>query len=237
MKKILITGGSGLLGKELVKINSDIIAPSHSELDVTNIDNLLHDLGHWYRPSTIIHCAALLDRKIFTRHPEKAIETNIIGSANLAIACIKYNIRLVYLSTDYIYPGTKGNYRETDPILPFNFYAWTKLGGEAAIRGVKNHLIIRTSFGPAKFPYTHAFDNVWRSKEYVHNIAPDIYEAANSSLIGIVNIGGIRRTVYEYAKEENPNILPIKEQHSEFYVPTDTSLNLTKWKNYKNGII
>src|SRR5690349_19691724 len=107
MKKILITGGSGLLGQELIKINSGIVAPTHTEFDVTNADNVLYDL-EWYHPNIIIHCAAILDDKILKKEPYRVIETNIIGTSNLAIACIKHDIRLVYLSTDYIYKGTKG---------------------------------------------------------------------------------------------------------------------------------
>lgn len=234
--KILLTGGTGLLGKELIKIDPSIIAPTHSELDITNLDNVYSSLS-WWRPDIVIHCAALLDEKTIKNHPNKAIETNIIGTANISIVCSKYKIRLVYLSTDYVYKGDKGNYNEDDELLPFNFYAWTKLGGEASIRGVKNHLIIRASFGPIEFPYSHAFRDRWRSKEYVDEIAPKIYEAAKSPLQGILNLGGERKTVYEYAKERNPDILSIKQQDSGFEAPYDTSLNLTKWKNYKNGII
>jgi dTDP-4-dehydrorhamnose reductase len=237
MNRILLTGGTGLLGQELKKIDPSIDTPTHNEMDITNYDNILYDCQGMYHPNIIIHCAALLDDKIIKKHPNKAIETNIIGTANVAMVCNKLKIRMIYISTDYVYKGDKGYYKEEDELLPFNFYAWTKLGGEASTRGVENHLIIRTSFGPSKFPYTHAFSDVWRSKDYVENVAKDIYKAAISGLLGVVNIGGSRKTVYEYAKERNPDILPMKEKHSEFYVPSDTSLNLTKWKNYKNGSI
>jgi dTDP-4-dehydrorhamnose reductase len=236
MSRILITGGTGLLGKELKKVDSSIFTPTHSEFDITNLDNVLYDCQELYHPDMIIHCAALTDEKLSRKSPEKAIETNIIGTANIAMTCIKLGIRMVYLSTDYVYPGISGNYKESDPVYPFNIYAHSKLGGECSVRGVKNHLIIRTSFGPSKFPYSHAFSDVWRSKGYVENIAKDIYKAAISPLLGVINIGGERKVVYDYAKEQNPNVLPIKKIHSEFEVPKDTSLNLTKWNNYKNGI-
>lgn len=233
--KILITGGSGLLGQELLKIDSEIISPTHTEFDITNIDNIIHDTQFYYRPNIIIHCAALLNDKEISKHPEKAIETNIIGTANIAMTCIKLGIRLIYLSTDYVYQGNKGNYNEKDELLPFNFYAWTKLGGECSVQGVKNHLIIRTSFGPSKFPYKFAFEDAWRSKSYVDEIAKEIYLAALSPLNGIINIGGEELTVYDYAKQRNPDIKPIKSTDAGFNVPWDTSLDLTKWNNYKNG--
>jgi len=235
-KKVLITGGSGLLGKCIKNLYPDIISPTHTEYDITNIDNILYDT-QWYKPDIIIHCAVLIDNKSINEYPHKIIETNIIGTANLAITCIKLGIRLIYLSTDYIYPGDKGNYKEIDPIKPFNFYAWSKLGGECAVQGVKDHLIIRTSFGPSEFQYKEAFTDRWRSKEYVHKIAPDIYRASVSNLQGVINIGGKRRTPYEYAYETKQDVIPIKGDESKFKTPYDTSLDLTKWNNYKNGII
>jgi dTDP-4-dehydrorhamnose reductase len=69
--------------------------------------------------------------------------------------CLTRKIRYVYLSTDYIYKGDRGNYKETDTIMPFNLYSWTKLGGETSAVAVKNHLIIRTSFG-GQFKYKKA---------------------------------------------------------------------------------
>jgi dTDP-4-dehydrorhamnose reductase len=237
--KILLTGGSGLLGTELLKLNPNIISPSHADFDVMNGEEVVHDITFFYKPELIIHCAAILDVKTLENHPAKAIETNIIGTANLAIACIRNNIRLVFISTDYIYPGTEGNYKETDPILPYNFYASTKLGGECAVQGVKNHLIIRTSFGPSKFPYKQAFRDVWRSKDYVDVIAPMIYEAATSELTGVLNIGTDRKTMYSYAKERNNEVEPVLVADSGFDAPWDTSFNLDRWNNYKkqHGII
>ena len=81
------------------------------------------------------------DKKI-----SKSIDLNIIGTANVVKICEKYKIKLIYFSTNYIYPGKKGNYKENDPILPINSYAWSKLGGECAVRLYKNSLILRTNF-------------------------------------------------------------------------------------------
>lgn len=235
MKRILLTGGSGLLGQELLKINPSMISPSHTDLDVTLQENTIHDLSFYYKPDVIIHCAAILDPKKLETRKDEVINTNIIGTANLAIACIQNNTRLVFISTDYIYPGTEGGYKETDPILPYNFYSWTKVGGEAAVKGVKNHLIIRTTFGPSKFPYKQAFRDRWRSKDYVDIIAPMIYAAAIGDVQGVLNIGTDRKTLFSYAKERNKDVEPVFTQDSGFDAPWDTSFDLTKWNNYKNG--
>ena len=57
----------------------------------------------------------------------------------------KKNIKLIYFSTNYVYPGKRGNYKEEDPLLPVNNYAWSKLGGEAAVQMYSNSLILRVS--------------------------------------------------------------------------------------------
>jgi dTDP-4-dehydrorhamnose reductase len=67
----------------------------------------------------------------------ESIKKNIIGTANLCIAANKYNIKLIYTSTNFVYPGTKGNYSEKDALLPFNNYGWSKLGGECSCNDVK----------------------------------------------------------------------------------------------------
>lgn len=231
--KILLTGGSGLLGTELLKLNNNIIAPSHSELDINNKEEVLSYINK-INPDIVIHAAAVLDNRVLENNPEIAINTNISGSANIAIACIKNNIRLCYLSTDYIYQGTRGNYIEEDEILPFNFYAWTKLGGECSVKGVKNHLIIRVSFGKSEFSYPVAFSDKWSSKDYVDIIAPMILEAALSPLTGILNLGTDRKTLFNYAKLRNSEVKPIKLADTSFFTPYDTSLNLQKWFNYKS---
>jgi hypothetical protein len=66
---------------------------------------------------------------------------------------------LVYISTDYVFAGEKGMYKEQDELLPQNKYAWSKLGGECAVQMLDNYVIIRLSFGPDIFPYKAAFNN------------------------------------------------------------------------------
>jgi len=230
--KILLFGGSGLLGQSLLKLNEEIIAPSHSEVPIEN-KALVFDFIEKHRPDIVINSSAFIDNRRIEKDPTIAIETNIIGSANISMACIKYKARLVYISTDYIYKGDKGNYKETDEILPFNIYAWTKLGGETSTMGVNNHLIIRTSFGSDKFAYKVAFNDKYASKDYVSVIAPMIYEASISSMIGILNLGTERKTLYDHAKQKS-DVTPIRLSDTYHSTPVDTSLNLQKWIDYKS---
>lgn len=232
--KIVLLGGSGLLGQQLSYLNSDILAPKHSEVDVTDGDQVNRYLAK-IQPEMVIHAAAITDNRLVESDPADAIRTNIIGTAHIALNCLKRKIRLVYISTDYVYKGDRGNYKETDELLPFNKYAWTKLGGEASVQCVENHLIIRTSFGPAIFPYRQAFSDKWTSKDYVDVIAPLILEASLSPLTGILNLGTERKTIYSYALARNNGVRPINLQDKAYNSPYDTSFDLQKWLRFKGA--
>lgn len=231
--KIILFGGHGTLGIELQKINPELICPKHSEVNLEDAYEVHKCIEH-HKPDIVINAAAILDNRVLEMTPEKAISTNIIGAANVANKCIASNIRLVYISTDYVYRGDRGNYLETDEILPFNLYAWTKLGGECSAVGVKNHLIIRTSFGKSAFSYPQAFIDKWSSKDYVDKIAPLVYDAALSPITGVLNIGTERKTLFAYAAQRNSHVKPVKLSDTNFFTPYDTSLNLQKWINYKS---
>ena len=227
--KTIVLGGTGLLGSELKKLDRDLVCLGKSDCDISNIYHL-SDLFTIKEFDTVILAAAELTKApIF-----ELITTNIISSSNVAKACLLANKRLVYISSDYVYPGTSGNYKETDPILPVNNYAWSKLGGECAVRMVPNHLIIRTSFGASDFPHDTAYNNLWTSKDYVDVIAPMILEASKSNLTGIINIGTEKKTMLNYAIRRNPDITgkPLTDNSS----PKDSSLNLSKWKSFHKSI-
>lgn len=211
-----------------------MLAPSHAELDITDAAAVRRFVAS-HKPDIILHAAAMTSNREVEADPERAKKINIEGTANLVRACDGTRIRFVYLSTDYVYKGDRGNYAETDDVEPFNLYAQTKLAGENEVRRVPNHLIIRTSFGASDFVYPDAFCDKWSSKEYVDVIAPTILEAARSPLTGILNLGGKRRSLYEYASERNPHVNRIKRHESEHRSPADTSLNLDRWNDYVHG--
>ena len=81
--------------------------------------------------------------KIHKENINKSIEINIIGTANIVRACKNNNTKLIFFSTNYVYPGKKGPYSENDNLNPINNYGWSKLGGESAVRMYKNTLILR----------------------------------------------------------------------------------------------
>ena len=76
------------------------------------------------KPKYLLHLAGLSrPMKLHDKDIEQSIDKNIIGTANITKACSEYNIKLVYMSTCYVYPGLKGNYDEESPLLPINNYA------------------------------------------------------------------------------------------------------------------
>ena len=220
------------MGKELLKLNDSIICPTKKECNITDIDKV-DKLVEKIKPDVVINAAAITDNRAIDKDTISAILTNIAGAANISAICEYKSIRLVYISTDYVYKGDRGNYNESDEILPFNNYAWSKLGGECSTRLVKNHLIIRTSFGKNTFDYREAFIDKWTSKDYVDIIAPLIYEAALSPITGVINIGTERKNLFKYASKRS-EVKPVKLTESNHLSPYDTSMNLQKWINYKS---
>ena len=227
MQKILLTGGSGLLGKEILKLDPTILAPSHAEMDITDLASVVKIL-ETAKPEIVLHCAAATKPPEHEKDPELGIVANIMGTATIARACIRLGIRMVYTCTDYVYVGP-GPHKETEPIMPpdtYNF-GWSKLGGEAAAHMVPNSLTLRLSFGPAPFPWEKVYVGQWNSKLYVDEMAPLVLGAAQSSARGVMNIGGPRTTLEAYARRTRPDIQTIPKPQ---WVPEDTSLDLTKMK-------
>ena len=220
--RIAITGKSGLLSTELQKIFPEIIVLDSYDYDIT--DPYLARKIMIKDPDIIIHAGAVTDSTFVKTNPTLAINTNIVGTANISNYCIQHQKRLVYISTDYIYEGTVGNYKETDPILPYNEYAWTKLGGECSVCLVPNHLIIRTSFGSDEIFYENSWTNQLISKDYVDIIAPMILKSSLSNTIGILNIGTEAKSVYEYVQKRNKTN-PIQKE-----ISTNFTLNTEKYE-------
>ena len=228
---LIITGGSGILGTELKKILPKANYPSHKEFDITKTETM-EDYLKGKEIKCIIHCAAITNLQEIKKDSKNALETNIIGTGNIVKICMNKNIKLIYISTDYVFKGDKGNYKEEDELLPINKYAWSKLGGECAVKLYDNSLIIRTSFGKDPFPYENAFKDQWTIREHVKETAKKIKLLINKEITGIIHIGGTKKTVYDYAKEISPKkeIGKISITDIELKIK-DTSLNLEKYNS------
>ena len=124
---IVVTGGSGRFGLNLKKLGKrNYKFPSKNQLNILNLSSILRYLKR--NPTKILIHLAGLSRpmSIHENNITRSINLNIIGTSNIVIACSKLNIKLIHFSTSYVYPGTKGNYKETDPLMPINNYSWSK---------------------------------------------------------------------------------------------------------------
>lgn len=228
---ILVTGGSGLLGGELRGLLPGAWYPSSADFDVTNYAQM-DAYVRAGRFALLIHGAAFTSPPRVDKDPRRAIDVNIIGTANVVKLCMAHELRLVYISTDYVFRGDQGNYREEDALYPVNKYAWSKLGGECAVRLYDNALIVRTSFGPNVFPYEKAFVDQWTSRESVHRIAAKLVRLLEHEVTGVIHLGGPRRSVFEYACSLDPSrtIGRLSIHDVSFRVPVDTSLNCERYQ-------
>jgi dTDP-4-dehydrorhamnose reductase len=230
MKKILFTGGTGRFANifKLKKNNYIIDYPSKKKFNIENLKSIKKYILKT-KPDYLIHCAALSrPMKIHEKNISKSITTNIIGTSNLVNICSELNIKLIYFSTNYVYPGTKGNYSENDPVLPINNYAISKLGGECAVRMYKNSLILRICMTEKPFIHKKAFNDVEMNFMYHEELAKNLLKLINKK--GIINIGGAKQIIYKFAKKTNPNIKAVSAKKifgKKF--PLKQSMNINKY--------
>jgi dTDP-4-dehydrorhamnose reductase len=170
MTRILVTGGNGLLGtkvieQSLARSDIEIVSTSRdtcqngylgsfpfSEMDITDGDAVSRVLRE-HRPNVVIHTAAMTNVDGCETHRDEAWSINVNGTEYVARTCAEIGARLVHLSTEYVYDGKAGPYRETDPVNPLGWYAKTKWESEERVRaGLDNAVIGRTTIivGQAK---------------------------------------------------------------------------------------
>ena len=191
-------------------------------MDIKSIERYIKK----HRPKYLIHCAALSrPMKIHDADISKSIDLNIIGTANVVKICNQFNIKLIYFSTGYVYPGIKGNYKETDSLLPINNYAWSKLGGECAVSMYKNSLILRIIMCEKPFLHKKAFYDIETNFMYHEDVVKIIPKILNK--FGIINVGGKTQSVYEFAKNSNKNVKKISGKK---LFPPKPSMNTSKLK-------
>ena len=155
----------------------------------------------------------------------KSIDLNIIGTSNLVKACNENKIKIIFFSTNYVYPGTKGNYKEQDAVLPWNNYGWSKLGAEAAVQMYKNSLIIRACMTEKPFLHKYAFSNVNSNFIFHDDFAKKFVKIIKKK--GIINLGGKSQTIYQFAKKYNKFVRKIKSKGE---LPLKMNMNLSKFK-------
>ncbi len=148
--KILVTGANGMLGQDLCPIledeDFDVIETTKNNLDITNLQNI-EEVFEKTNPDFVIHCAAYTNVDKAEEDKENALKINAEGTKNLVKACKTADIPIMYISTDYVFDGTKkGKYLPTDKPNPINVYGETKLAGENAVQEYDKSYIVRTSW-------------------------------------------------------------------------------------------
>jgi len=184
--KIILSGGSGMLGTEMKKY-LNFYAPPKSVMDITKPETLK---GNY---DVVIHCAAYTNVPKAEIEKDKCFGINVGGTYNMVGAFPK--AYFVYISSEHVYPE------------PLNFYCKTKLWGEEIVEAHHdNYLIIRTLFKKNPFPYEYAFFDQITNGDYVDVITPMIIKEILKQRTGTINLGTGRKSMFELARRTKPDI-------------------------------
>ena len=229
--KIIFTGGSGRFGSVLKKNKTKykVFFPTKKQLDITNYKKSFNYIKK-IKPKFLIHAAALSrPMSIHDKKINNSIDINIMGTSNIVKICSRFKIKLIFFSTNYVYPSKSGTYKENDALLPRNTYAWSKLGAESAVQMYKNSLILRICMTEKPFIHKKAFANMKTNFMFQENLAKNLYKLINQK--GIINIGGKIQSVYNFAKKYNPQVKKILVSRSQQkYFPLNSTMDVSKFK-------
>jgi dTDP-4-dehydrorhamnose reductase len=155
-KKSILVIGKGFLGTNIIGIGKEFgyeiegtrLNPDQNSiaLDIRNIDNI-KSVFNKINPDYVIHCAVNGQIDYLEKHKELAMTINAEGALNVAKICKENKTKMIFVSTDSVFDGKKGNYREIDKPNPLNIYAESKLKGERYVsETLTDYVIARTNF-------------------------------------------------------------------------------------------
>lgn len=269
MKNILITGSSGMLGKDIYtvfdkrndfnvygadRIYNDQIKNENQYIGDLTDSNFLQELIGKSTPDLIIHCAAIVNLKTCEENRELTNSLHIDLPRKL-VDFTKRGIKLLYISTDSIFDGERGNYNEDDLPNPLNYYAKTKLEGERIIKTALDHLIIRTNIFGFNMPLKNSlvewaitnilqgnrisgFTDIIFNAMYTKDLAGIILKLINARVSGTYNVAS-RNILSKYSflkylslllSNRNDLVEMTKSDDTivEIYRPKNTTLNVSK---------
>jgi dTDP-4-dehydrorhamnose reductase len=238
--RVLLTGGSGRLGSTLKTcLGPGVVAPSSADLDITDPRSIRLALES-HQPESVVNCAAFTDVAAAEEDAGAAFELNVTAVFNLYRACLGAAVPLVQISTDHVFDGTKGMYRESDDPHPVGVYAVTKYLGERTVLLSENNAVLRTSF-MNEFSLPAAFVDKYFSGDVVDVIARELALAIHGGVRGLWHVAGPRVSIYDIARKLNPTVGPMKLSENPSnrvglpYLP-DVSLDTSKWTAFKAGL-
>jgi len=271
MKKVLITGGTGLLGANLlldfqnkfslssIQLEGRVNFPveKQASLNLCNKEKTKQFVKE-LKPDAIVHTAALVNIDYCESHRDEAFKVNAEATANIAEAAEEAGAKMIFVSTDSVFNGKTGNYREEGSTNPANVYAESKLEGEKlALEKNSNCVVARTSIygwnaqakqslsewmynGLKEGKEIKFFEDVFFSPILVNNFGRAIAEIIENEFTGVLNVAGSQRIsklefgrtladVFGFGKEK---IVASSILGSELAAkrPLDASLNVEKAK-------
>ena len=221
--KVLVLG-DGLLGSEIVKQTKwEYISRKAGTLDIYNITESLD----FYSPSVILNCIA--NTNTYSQDKDSHWYVNYQFVNNLINYCNERNIKLVHISTDYLYTGSISNASEEDvPVHCATWYGYTKLLSDGLVQlQSKNYLLCRCTHKPTPFPYNGAWIDQIGNFDYVNVISDLIIKLIKSDSYGLYNVGTETKTMYELATQTKL----VEKTFTPEHVPKNQSMNITKMMN------
>jgi hypothetical protein len=227
MKVVL---GDGLLGSSVIGLSGwHYISRSKDDIDITKPSSWknLIPIG----TTEIINLIA--NTNTYSNDVRKMYDVNYHGVVSLVQFCNDMKIKLVHYSTDYVYEGSTTNAKETYKEKPTTHYAISKwLADRYIIEHSDNYLICRGSQKPDPFPYESAWSDLMGNFDYPDVIAEIFIKMIKNGATGLYNIGTETKSMYDLAKQTNPNVTSIIAPS---HVPKDVTMDLTKMKQFLDG--
>lgn len=236
--KLLVTGGTGRMGKELLPLLSgfEVLAPTRSEMNL--LDPLsIQRYSQEHQPDVVLHMAAYTDVARAEKERELCHQTNVLAVRAL-VQATPFARRFIHISTDYVFDGERGHYHEEEPVSPSNYYSVSKALGEEAARAHKNALVVRTSFKMAQWPYPRAFTDQYTSADHVDVIARELlllleHLAEVPRHIHTLHVGTERKSIFDLAVRRTPSVAPMSREEAPVHIPPDVSLDTRLWESLK----